>query len=125
VDTEMLWAQVVSYRDKGYLMGASVSSSSGAMVADTSAAEAMGLITDHAYSLLEAVQAGPFRLLKLRNPWGRGGWTGDYSRSSDPLWTPALRSACHGEKSVGALFAHHLCRTPGVNRTARAVALTP
>jgi hypothetical protein len=47
---------------------ASVSSN----VGDASAADAMGLITDHAYSLL-AVKVGACgtRLLKLRNPWGK------------------------------------------------------
>lgn len=38
------------------------------------AAEAMGLITDHAYSLLAVMALGSVRLVKLRNPWGRREW---------------------------------------------------
>lgn len=33
------------------------------------------------------------RLLKLRNPWGQGEWTGDWSDNSDK-WTPQLRELC-------------------------------
>ena len=67
-------------------MGASCGGSS----VDSEAADAMGLHTRHAYSVLD-VQAGhmeagpPFRLIKLRNPWGSGEWRGDWSDQS-PLW---------------------------------------
>lgn len=30
------------------------------------------------------------KLLKLRNPWGSGEWTGDWSDKSE-LWTPELK----------------------------------
>ena len=53
-----------------------------------------GVISGHAYSLIsihEIKKNGkPVRLLKLRNPWGTGEWTGDWSDNS-PLWTPQLR----------------------------------
>ena len=44
------------------------------------------LVTDHAYSVLRAVEAGGFRLLQLRNPWGNEvEWRGDWGDAS-PLW---------------------------------------
>jgi hypothetical protein len=85
-DLNELWARVLSYRAARFLLGASCGGSS----VDAEAAEAMGLHTRHAYSVLD-VQAGymdagpPYRLLKLRNPWGSGEWRGDWSDSS-PLW---------------------------------------
>mmetsp|Transcript_86896 Transcript_86896/g.172508 ORF Transcript_86896/g.172508 Transcript_86896/m.172508 type:complete len:518 (-) Transcript_86896:289-1842(-) len=44
-----------------------------------------GLVEGHAYSLLGFVDADTVRLVKLRNPWGRGTWNGDWSDNS-PLW---------------------------------------
>jgi hypothetical protein len=53
-----------------------------------------GLSGNHAYSLLSAHeinhQGRMLRLVKLRNPWGKGEWKGDWSDRS-PLWTPELR----------------------------------
>ena len=53
-----------------------------------------GIISGHAYSVVSLYEFEAnlriVRLLKLRNPWGRGEWTGDWSDSSSK-WTPALR----------------------------------
>jgi hypothetical protein len=50
-----------------------------------------GIVSGHAYSLISVHEAeGPVpRLVKIRNPWGKGEWKGDYSDNS-PLWNPAL-----------------------------------
>ena len=103
LDTDLLWSKVMSYQSAGFLMGASVSSRGPRGEDDRSAreraaaAEAMGLITDHAYSLLGAMACEGARLVKLRNPWGRGEWRGEYAPGSH-LWTERLRreaAACH------------------------------
>ena len=56
---------------------------------------ANGVVSGHAYSLLDILEFGhngqDVRLLKMRNPWGKGEWTGDWSDGSDK-WTPELRS---------------------------------
>ena len=93
-DPEMLWARLLSFTEAGFLLSASVSS--GGDPNATAAAEAMGLLADHAYSLLKAVsvptgRGGPHaRLVCLRNPWGKIEWRGDWSEDSR-LWTPDLR----------------------------------
>lgn len=58
--------------------------------------KSVGLIAGHAYSLLDCFEipltastSAGTRLLQLRNPWGQGEWTGDWSDSS-PLWTAEL-----------------------------------
>lgn len=58
---------------------------------------AEGIVTGHAYSLISThrLKHGKnnnreLRLIKLRNPWGSGEWTGSWSDGS-PLWTPELK----------------------------------
>jgi hypothetical protein len=55
---------------------------------------AEGVISGHAYSLIEIHEiekdGEEVRILKLRNPWGSGEWTGDWSDKSE-LWTPELK----------------------------------
>jgi hypothetical protein len=46
-----------------------------------------GIITNHAYSVLKAVEVNGKRLVKVRNPWGQSEWTGAWSDGS-PEWTP-------------------------------------
>jgi len=54
-----------------------------------------GIISGHAYSVVSihefvTNENEQVRLLKLRNPWGHGEWTGDWSDES-AKWTPELR----------------------------------
>lgn len=64
-----------------------------------------GLHKGHAYSILDVkkvnsglmgVGGDVFRLVKIRNPWGSGEWTGDWSDKSD-LWTKhsRVKEACN------------------------------
>ena len=49
-----------------------------------------GVISGHAYSIISVhefnLDSENVKLLKLRNPWGTGEWSGDWSDSSS-LWT--------------------------------------
>lgn len=49
-----------------------------------------GLVSGHAYSLLAVKQAGPHRLVNIRNPWGNFEWNGNWSDNS-PLWTEDIK----------------------------------
>lgn len=60
-----------------------------------------GLVTGHAYSIISGLEVtlddgSSVKLLKVRNPWGTGEWTGDWSDSSR-LWTSSVK------KQVGGL----------------------
>jgi len=61
---------------------------------DLDTAHARGIVTSHAYSVLDARQVEEgVRLVKLRNPWNRGEWEGEYCDGS-PVWhTDAGRRA--------------------------------
>lgn len=61
----------------------------------------VGLRSRHAYSVLDVEEVKTFhvdhqnssvRLLKLRNPWGRYEWIGDWSRESE-LWSSVTGSS--------------------------------
>ena len=52
--------------------------------------DAVGLIGQHAYGVIDVVAAGCEKLLKLRNPWGDVVWKGDWSEQSK-RWTPEWR----------------------------------
>ncbi|OBT47162.1 hypothetical protein VE00_03378 [Pseudogymnoascus sp. WSF 3629] len=48
--------------------------------------ERKGIIEGHAYSIMRAVEMDGQRLLLLKNPWGKGEWTGPWSDGSKE-WT--------------------------------------
>jgi hypothetical protein len=89
-DWDQLWAKLLDAQTKGYLLCTSSISDGHAREAE---AEANGIVTGHAYSLLKVVDVAGHRLMKVRNPWGRKEWTGKWS-DKDSRWTPQLLAAC-------------------------------
>lgn len=59
-----------------------------------SQADSIGLVTGHAYAVLSVVETkSGTRLLQLKNPWGRKGWTGRYSSGDSARWSDPGLSA--------------------------------
>ena len=76
----------------------------------TEGIEKVGLIKNHSFSLVSAQEeessnGEKIKLLKLRNPFGEGEWTGDYSDNSEK-WTDDLKQkfGFEGAKDDGIFF---------------------
>lgn len=48
-----------------------------------------GLAKNHAYTLLDVAEVQGIKLAKVKNPWSKEGYNGEWS-DSDPRWTADL-----------------------------------
>lgn len=55
--------------------------------------ENLGLIINHAYSIIDILEVQGYRLIKLRNPWGYGEWKGAFSDFDHNTLTDDLKRA--------------------------------
>eukprot|EP01029_Cantina_marsupialis_P017185 TRINITY_DN3858_c0_g1_i1.p1 TRINITY_DN3858_c0_g1~~TRINITY_DN3858_c0_g1_i1.p1 ORF type:complete len:951 (+),score=238.09 TRINITY_DN3858_c0_g1_i1:136-2988(+) len=55
--------------------------------------ESKGLVSGHAYAVLDAKEACGVKLLRVKNPWARQSWNGKYSANDSVNWTSALKRA--------------------------------
>ena len=89
LNKEEVWSMLMRYKSWDCLMGTSIQSDPKANL-KVEAEAGLGLHMGHAYSFLgldtiqdEKRPGGVVRLVKLRNPWGRGEWEGAYGDRSE------------------------------------------
>jgi calpain-15 len=101
LDRNLIWATLLSSRSAGFLMGISCGGPNVNINIDEY--ECMGLTPNHSYSVLDVRDEYGNRLLRIRNPWGRYSWNGDWSDDSE-TWTPHLRKLLSPNCSSEGIF---------------------
>jgi calpain-15 len=99
------WNNLLEVKQKNYITCASTSDIT-KVVSEIPSKES-GLVGGHAYSLLAAFEiedrGKPVRLVKFRNPWGKGEWKGEWSDGSKK-WTSELKEKCKIEDKDDGIF---------------------
>ncbi|KAJ8077429.1 hypothetical protein PM082_001859 [Marasmius tenuissimus] len=98
LDIDQFWEEELLKANTDRLFGASYRSLDGARSGE-SEIKINGLYGGHAYSILRAVEVKGKRFVVLRNPWGKGEWTGPWSDGSKewtPEWLEVLPQLGHG-----------------------------
>lgn len=85
LDTDKFWKEELIRADRDRLFGCSFDEISGARNG-LQGMDVQGLIGDHAYSVLRAIECNGKRFVVIRNPWGKSEWTGSWSDGSKE-WT--------------------------------------
>ncbi|XP_060066848.1 calpain-D-like [Ylistrum balloti] len=88
-DKVIVWSKLVNARESKFLMGTSCCPQKDV---DEGHYKKMGLVCYHAYSLLDVQDIQGNQLVRLRNPWGRESWNGDWSDTSQKWSTVSASS---------------------------------
>ena len=91
LDKEQFWRDEILLVNKAFLFSCSTGSGDG-WRGNYNFEPRQGIISSHAYSVIDAVERKGVRLLKLRNPWGKSEWKGPWSDGSEQ-WTPEWMEA--------------------------------
>lgn len=102
LEPDYIWTLLLSFQSAGFLMGAGCGSSTDCQI-EAEEYEQKGLVMQHAYTVLDVINAPDVRLLQLRNPWGRQVWTGDWSDESSN-WTDELREQLKPNRAQEGVF---------------------
>lgn len=62
-----------------------------------------GIANNHAYTVLDVYEVKGRYLFKIRNPWGRFEWNGEYGDNSS-LWTEDLRKKVGNDNKDDGIF---------------------
>ncbi|TPX13299.1 uncharacterized protein E0L32_006272 [Thyridium curvatum] len=101
LDKEDFWNKELMQVNKTFLFGCSTG------VWGRGWGERKGIVELHAYSVMRAVEIDGKRLVLLKNPWGKGEWTGPWSDGSKE-WTPEwLRKLDHRFGDDGSFWIEY------------------
>jgi len=85
-NNNQLWKEIKKYHQLGYLIGCAATKKDEDGKQEEQASHT-GLLYNHAYGIMDVqdVQQHGLNLVRVRNPWGSGEWTGKFS-DEDEAW---------------------------------------
>ncbi|KAH6890185.1 hypothetical protein BKA70DRAFT_873520 [Coprinopsis sp. MPI-PUGE-AT-0042] len=98
LDTDRFWTEELLHANKDRVFACGFNTLKPTEDYPWAAPDVEGLIGGHAYSILRAVDCKGKRFVVLRNPWGKGEWTGRWSDGSQEWtreWLDALPELDH------------------------------
>jgi len=87
-----LWRKMIEYDNKAFLMGA------GSLPKELMPQNNMGIIPCHAYAIVDVFECDSYKLIELKNPWGKTFWNGNWSPFSN-TWTRRIREMVKQHKA--------------------------
>eukprot|EP00003_Mantamonas_plastica_P004474 TRINITY_DN1354_c1_g2_i1.p1 TRINITY_DN1354_c1_g2~~TRINITY_DN1354_c1_g2_i1.p1 ORF type:complete len:688 (-),score=195.98 TRINITY_DN1354_c1_g2_i1:817-2715(-) len=86
---DVLFARLFSMHENGdCMLTLSTSSDNSGLTENLN--QNTGLLSNHAYAVLDIKLVDGIRLIRVKNPWGHERWRGDYSPSDTNNWTHSL-----------------------------------
>jgi hypothetical protein len=97
VENGQLWTRMKRYMEWNYMMCCSMSVHGGNFEDEG----AQGILQNHAYSIIYIKEVGPLKFLKVRNPWGKCEWRGEWS-DGDSKWEdhPEVEAAMQDDRDA-------------------------
>lgn len=85
---EDIWNKLKDADEKNFIICCSIDSKD---PAENQRFKDLGLVCEHAYTMIGCADLDGLRLCRIRNPWGNFEWKGDWGDNSD-LWTDDIKS---------------------------------
>jgi len=90
IESGVLFERMLEFHRKGYLLACS-------LVPDKKWKASLGIMDNHAYSIIDVRQINECKLIQLRNPYAKESWKGSWSSASE-VWNEHFRVLL-GEKN--------------------------
>ncbi|KZP28279.1 cysteine proteinase [Athelia psychrophila] len=120
MDPDLFWEKYLLRASDDMLFSCFIDAPKGT---PTNSSYVRGIVMDHAYAVLKAIEFRGKRFLKIRNPWGKSEWKGRWSDGSEEWngeWLDALKALDHsfGDDGVFVMeYCDFLEHWEGIERT--------
>lgn len=85
------WKKLLAWGKADLIMAAGTSGEDHCTQHGVDPKDGPGLVSGHAYTIIDVKEAGGVKLLNIRNPWGRFEWNGAWGDESS-LWTEQMKA---------------------------------